>query len=314
MTPWTAARWAPLSVGPSRREHWGAWLSRQALYCLHQQGRLPCKEVPHHLRPLRPEGQRLLRDAANRLSVASAILPATGMPLFCALRRLSPPVHCIQSGPPPRHPSAHKTVIRITLRFTWLMRVWESWVHFFAKLTTGTSRAPKLFSGCLWLSASVYNFSLILEVFRNVDYILYAEHHKGWINWFIKTTLFYSYNESESEVSQLCPTLWDITNCNLPGSSIHGTFQARVLVWVVISFSRGSSQPRDRTWVSCVAGRCFTIWVTRGARVIINTLKLSFSASLLSQPKDLNVWLQSIISASSETISLPPSLVNAPRT
>ena len=44
-------------------------------------------------------------------------------------------------------------------------------------------------------------------------------------------------------------------DCKLPGSSVHGIFQARVLEWVAISFSRGSSQPRDRTWVSCIAGR-----------------------------------------------------------
>ena len=39
-------------------------------------------------------------------------------------------------------------------------------------------------------------------------------------------------------------------DCNLPGSSVHGIFQAKVLEWVAISFSRGSSQPRDQTWVS----------------------------------------------------------------
>ena len=48
-----------------------------------------------------------------------------------------------------------------------------------------------------------------------------------------------------------------------PGSSIHGTFQARALEWVAISFSRGSSWPRDRTQVSHIVGRHFTIWVTR---------------------------------------------------
>ena len=50
---------------------------------------------------------------------------------------------------------------------------------------------------------------------------------------------------------------------SLPGSSIHEIFQARVLQWVAISFSRESSWPRDRTWVSCSAGRCFTVWATR---------------------------------------------------
>ena len=54
-------------------------------------------------------------------------------------------------------------------------------------------------------------------------------------------------------------------DCSLPGSSTHGISQARVLEWVAISFSRGSSQPRDRTRVSCIAGRRFTIWTTREA-------------------------------------------------
>ena len=66
-----------------------------------------------------------------------------------------------------------------------------------------------------------------------------------------------------SEVAQSCPTLCDIMVCSLPRSSIHGIFQARVPEWVAISFSRGSSQPRDQTWVSCIVGRCFTIWATR---------------------------------------------------
>ena len=51
-------------------------------------------------------------------------------------------------------------------------------------------------------------------------------------------------------------------DCSLPGSSIHGIFQARVLEWIAISFSRGSSQPRDRTRVSCIVGRRFTVWAT----------------------------------------------------
>ena len=46
--------------------------------------------------------------------------------------------------------------------------------------------------------------------------------------------------ESESEVTQSCPTLYDPVDCSLPGSSIHGISQARILEWVAISFSRGS--------------------------------------------------------------------------
>ena len=48
-------------------------------------------------------------------------------------------------------------------------------------------------------------------------------------------------------------------------SSVHGIFQARVLQWVAIPFSRGSSQPGDRTQVSCITGRFLTIWATREA-------------------------------------------------
>ena len=55
-------------------------------------------------------------------------------------------------------------------------------------------------------------------------------------------------------------------DCSLPGFSVHGVFQARILEWVAIPFSRGSSWPRDQTQVSCTAGRLFTDWATREAR------------------------------------------------
>ena len=55
-------------------------------------------------------------------------------------------------------------------------------------------------------------------------------------------------------------------DCSLPRSSVHRIFQARVLKWVAICFSRVSSQPRDWTWVSHIVGRCFTIWATREVR------------------------------------------------
>ena len=61
----------------------------------------------------------------------------------------------------------------------------------------------------------------------------------------VKTTL-----KSESEVAQSCPSLCDPMDCSLPGSSVHQIFQARVLEWVAISFSRTSSQPRHWTQVS----------------------------------------------------------------
>ena len=54
--------------------------------------------------------------------------------------------------------------------------------------------------------------------------------------------------------------------CSPPGSSVHGIFQARILEWVAIPISRGSSPPRDRTWVSCIAGRFFASCATREAQ------------------------------------------------
>ena len=140
--------------------------------------------------------------------------------------------------------------------------------------------------------------------------------------------------KSESEVAQSCLTLSDPIDCSLPGSSIHGIFQARVLGWVTIafsgiyyecifshvqlfatpwtvarqaplsmgfskqeywsgvsmSFSRGSSRPRDRTQVSRIAGRRFTLWATREALLSVRfqflppaSIKNSFQMRLLSQ-------------------------------
>ena len=56
-----------------------------------------------------------------------------------------------------------------------------------------------------------------------------------------------------------CLTLRDSMACSLPGSSVHGIFQARILEWVAMPFSRRSSPPGDRTQVSCIAGGLFTI-------------------------------------------------------
>ena len=62
-------------------------------------------------------------------------------------------------------------------------------------------------------------------------------------------------------VVQLCLTLCDPVGCSLPGSSVHRISQARILKWVIMLSSRGSSRPRDQTcvsYVSCVAGGIFT--------------------------------------------------------
>ena len=71
---------------------------------------------------------------------------------------------------------------------------------------------------------------------------------------------------SESEVTQSCLTLCNPIGCSPPGSSVHGILQARVLEWVAIPFSRGSSWPRDWTQVSCIAGKFFTVWAIKEAQ------------------------------------------------
>ena len=67
------------------------------------------------------------------------------------------------------------------------------------------------------------------------------------------------------KVAQSCPALCNPMDCSPPGSSVHRILQARILEWVAVPFSRGSSQPKDQTQVSGTAGRFFTIWATREA-------------------------------------------------
>ena len=63
-------------------------------------------------------------------------------------------------------------------------------------------------------------------------------------------------------LTQLCPTLCNPVDCSPPGSFVCGILQARLLEWIAILCSRGSSPPRDRSWVSIIAGRFFTLWAT----------------------------------------------------
>ena len=83
----------------------------------------------------------------------------------------------------------------------------------------------------------------------------------------------YFYNPLKVKVKSLSPVrLFDPMDCSPPGSSVHGILQARMLEWVAISFSRGSSQSRDQTQVSCIAGRHFTLWTTFSTYLIWSTL------------------------------------------
>ena len=84
--------------------------------------------------------------------------------------------------------------------------------------------------------------------------------------------------------------LCDPMDCSLPVSSLHGILQARVLEWVAISFSRGSSWPRDQIQVSHIPGRCFNLWATREAhrlfsasQVLLSFLSWCFACTSMSE-------------------------------
>ena len=70
-----------------------------------------------------------------------------------------------------------------------------------------------------------------------------------------------------------------LVDCSLSGSSVHGII---ILQWVAISFSRGSSQPRDRTPVSCIVGRFFTVWATRETLSCLRTYLLAAIEAVVS--------------------------------
>ena len=99
-------------------------------------------------------------------------------------------------------------------------------------------------------------------------------------------------------ITQSCPILCNPMDCTPWGSFVHGILQARILGWIAISFSRWSSWPRGWTWVSCIAGRFFTIWATR-KEITVRALSLVFLRPLwemlfteygMSNQRD-QVWL-----------------------
>ena len=122
-----------------------------------------------------------------------------------------------------------------------------------------------------------------------------------------------------TEVAQSCLTLCDPMDCSPPGSSVHGIFQAWILEWVAVSFSRGSSWPRDRTWVFCIVGRCFTVWATREAtkkeKWSVSFKKLKYLNKVIDVMKRKTnqvvflevLWLQVSSFLKGKILLLPPS-------
>ena len=128
-------------------------------------------------------------------------------------------------------------------------------------------------------------------------YLVFIEvslHRCDWLDRFFfhsQETRFVS--QYSSEVTLSCPTLCNPMDWSLPGFSIHGIFQARVLEWVAISFSRKSSQPRDWTQVSRIVSRRFTVWATRE---VLTVLKLDLSPQTWPQSSNLTFGLLGVAS------------------
>ena len=99
----------------------------------------------------------------------------------------------------------------------------------------------------------------------------------------IKRRLLLGRNESvKVKASQLCPTL-----CIPMDYAVHGILQARILEWVAFPLSRGYSQPRDWTQVSCIAGGFFTIWANKAYLLCPNRRELK----LMNDVRQL-IWIQ----------------------
>ena len=130
---------------------------------------------------------------------------------------------------PPKH-----TVIRMIIAFL----SWQAWNSISVLVWFVL---PQEWDWALYLLP--FNYLLLWTVYKYI--------------FFIKIIFYYT---CEVEVSQSCPIL-----CNPIDYTVHGMLQIRILEWVAYPFSSGSSQPRNRTEVSCIAGGFFTSWATRGS-------------------------------------------------
>ena len=94
-------------------------------------------------------------------------------------------------------------------------------------------------------------------------------------------------------ITQSCPTLCDPMHCSPPGSSVYGIVQSRILDWIAIPFSRGSSWPRDRTcisWASCMVGGFFTFWVTGEVQEVAGWSLIELAWLQLGPPSHQVPW------------------------
>ena len=108
-------------------------------------------------------------------------------------------------------------------------------------------------------------------------------------------------------VTQSYLTLCDLMDCNLSDSSACGILQARMLEWVAMPCSRASSWPRGQTWISCIAGRFFTIWTTREAvfTILVKWLMIKTCSTPKNPTDGGSPWLKMEGNAEDAGPSLP---------
>ena len=115
----------------------------------------------------------------------------------------------------------------------------------------------------VWVRKTSSQYAVILKE-RYFSHCGFSHNHPQVLTWFCvcvltqNSSLDLPHNKSficMCACAQSCLTLCDPMDCSLPGSSVFGILQARILQWVALLSSRGSSQPRDRTWVSCIGRR-----------------------------------------------------------
>ena len=99
----------------------------------------------------------------------------------------------------------------------------------------------------------------------------------------MKNVLFYHFCVLRVLVAQSCLTLCDPMDYSALSSSVHGILQARILEWVAIGFSRGSSWPRDQTQVSHIVDRFFTVWAKAAHKLEKGTF--------VDSPENISTWV-----------------------
>ena len=121
--------------------------------------------------------------------------------------------------------------------------------------------------GCSCLGTHVHPWQIHVNVWQNQYSIV--KKNKVKTKFFLKKERKWTERKWKWSRSVMSDSFVTPRTIAPPGSSIHGTFQARILEWVAISFSRRSPQPRDWTWVSRIVGRHLIVWATREAKLSV---------------------------------------------